>query len=38
MDMEGKIALITGGGGEFGAAVPRRLASCGAIVALVDQK
>lgn len=37
MEMAGKIALITGAGGEIGAAVARRLCDAGAKVALLDQ-
>ena len=34
--LQGKVAVVTGGGGGIGAAVCRRLAHDGALVAVVD--
>ncbi len=34
--LSGRVALITGGGGEIGAAIARRFASEGAAVAVAD--
>lgn len=34
--LEGRVALITGGGGEIGGAIARRLAAAGAAVAIAD--
>jgi NAD(P)-dependent dehydrogenase (short-subunit alcohol dehydrogenase family) len=37
IDLDGKVALITGGGGMIGSAVARRMASGGARIAVVDR-
>jgi NAD(P)-dependent dehydrogenase (short-subunit alcohol dehydrogenase family) len=35
-DLEGKVAIVTGGAGGIGSAIARRLAQAGAVVAVVD--